>query len=73
MQPIEVDKVPKKERDESETLVYSVPKAGSLAGLGKNASYAAVRNGSIPAIRVGGRLVVPKKKWHAILNGEAPQ
>ena len=39
-------------------LTTSVPKAGSLIGLGKSSSYEAVRRGDIPAIRIGKRLLV---------------
>lgn len=56
---------------EGSRLTYDVPEAGKLAGLGKNASYDAARRGEIPTIKLGGRLLVPKKKWDAILAGEA--
>lgn len=37
-----------------------VPDAGKLFfGLGRNSAYAAAKNGDIPTIRIGGRLVVP--------------
>jgi hypothetical protein len=52
-------------------LVYNVPEAGALAGLGRNASYDAAKRGEIPTLRLGGRLLVPKKKWDAMLAGEA--
>jgi hypothetical protein len=57
-------------RADKDRLTYDVPEAGAKAGLGKNASYAAARRKQIPTIRIGNRLVVPKKKWDAILNGE---
>lgn len=58
-----------------EPLTYSIPHAGSLAGIGKNASYAAARRGEIPVIKIGGKLRVPAAKWKRILtdghdNGE---
>lgn len=55
----------------TERLTYDVPEAGAKAGLGRNASYDAARRGEIPTIKLGQRLVVPKKKWDAILAGEA--
>lgn len=58
-----------------EPLTFSIPHAGNLAGIGKNASYAAARRGEIPAIKLGGKLRVPAAKWKRILaegldNGE---
>ncbi len=58
-------------RDNEERLTYDIPEAGKKAGLGRNASYEAARRGQIPTIRLGSRLLVPKKKWDAILAGEA--
>jgi excisionase family DNA binding protein len=40
--------------------VYTVAEAGRKLGLSKNASYEAVRNGQIPSIRIGKRILVPK-------------
>jgi hypothetical protein len=57
--------------DQSERLTYDVVEAGKKAGLGRNASYDAARRGEIPTVKLGNRLLVPKKKWDAILNGEA--
>jgi excisionase family DNA binding protein len=43
-----------------ERLVYTVPEAGALLGLNRNASYDAAKRGDIPTIRIGNRLRVPK-------------
>jgi excisionase family DNA binding protein len=48
------------ETDVSEKLVYDVPEAGKLLGMGRSASYEAARNGQIPTIKIGGRYKVPK-------------
>src|SRR5437764_13081151 len=45
-------------------LVYSVPEAGRLLGLSRNAAYAAAQRGEIPVIRIGRRLLVPKVPFH---------
>jgi hypothetical protein len=50
-----------------EALTYSIPFAGSLAGIGKNASYAAARRGEIPTIKLGGKHRVPGAKWRRML------
>ena len=52
-------------------LVVDVPVAGAMAGLSRVRSYAAAKDGSMPTIRVAGRLKVPLKAWKARLNGEA--
>lgn len=48
---------------DEDKLVYEVPEAGAMAGLNKNASYAAAKRGEIPTIRFGRLLKVPKKAW----------
>jgi hypothetical protein len=50
-----------------DALTYSIPDAGSLAGIGKNASYAAARRGEIPTIKLGGKHRVPGAKWRRML------
>ena len=40
-------------------LTTSVPEAGKLLGIGRNAAYEAARRGDIPAIKIGKRVVVP--------------
>jgi hypothetical protein len=56
--------------ENQESLTYSIPFAGSLVGLGKNASYAAARRGEIPTIRFGKKLRVPRAKFMRMLSGE---
>jgi excisionase family DNA binding protein len=51
-----------------ERLVLSVPEAGKLLGLGRNASYEAVRKGVIPVIRIGRTLRVPKVAFDRLLE-----
>jgi predicted DNA-binding transcriptional regulator AlpA len=54
-----------------ERLTYTVPEAGRKAGLSRDSSYNAAKRGEMPTVKIGGRLLVPKKAWDAILNGEA--
>jgi hypothetical protein len=42
---------------------FSVPAAGAMVGLGRNASYEAAKNGEIPTIPFGRLLVVPRIPW----------
>jgi len=41
----------------------SVAAAGRLVGLSKNAAYRGVKAGQIPALKIGGRLIVLKTEW----------
>lgn len=50
-------------KDEA-ALTYSVPVAGALLGLSRNSAYTAAQKGEIPTIRIGGKLLVPKLKFH---------
>jgi hypothetical protein len=57
-----------------ERLVVNVPEAGAMAGLSRVRSYAAVKDGSMPTVKVAGRLRVPLKLWLAMLGGaERPE
>jgi excisionase family DNA binding protein len=51
-------------------LVYTVPEAGQLLGLGRNAAYEAARRGDIPTIRMGRLLRVPKGPFHKLVGAE---
>lgn len=45
---------------EEERLTLDVPAAGKLLGVSRVTAYALARQGVIPTIRLGHRLVVPK-------------
>ena len=49
--------------------VYTVPEVARLLSLSRGITYASVRDGTIPAIRVGGRWVIPKRRFHTWLDG----
>jgi excisionase family DNA binding protein len=51
-----------------ERLVYTVPEAGRLLGLGRNAAYDAAKRGDIPSLRIGRRLLVPKIPFHRMIE-----
>jgi excisionase family DNA binding protein len=58
-------------------LTYTVEEAAEIVGVGRSAAYAAVRAGDIPSIRVGRRLLVPRRALERLLgvgpvNGETP-
>ncbi len=49
-------------------LVYTVPEAGRLLGLGRNAAYDAAKRGDLPTLRIGRLLLVPKIPFHRMLG-----
>jgi hypothetical protein len=62
-----------KNEQAQEPLTYSIPVAGSMANLGRNASYAAARRGEIPVMDFGWKKRVPGAKWRRILaEGREP-
>ncbi|HSV67100.1 MAG TPA: helix-turn-helix domain-containing protein [Mycobacteriales bacterium] len=48
--------------------VYTVPEVAQLLTLSRGGAYALVRDGTIPAHRLGGRWVIPKARFHAWLD-----
>lgn len=54
-----------------EPVTYTVREVARLLGLSLGTTYALVRDGSIPATRLGGRWVIPKQRFHSWLD--APQ
>ena len=55
-------------KQDSSTLVYTVPEAGALLGLGRNASYEAAARGDLPVVRLGKLMRVPKAALDRMLN-----
>lgn len=43
-------------------LTITVPEAGELLGIGRDAAYDAVERGDIPSLRIGRRILVPVPK-----------
>jgi excisionase family DNA binding protein len=52
-----------------ESLTYSVDEIAALLGIARGVAYEAVRDGSIPATRVGRRWLIPRKRFHEWLDG----
>lgn len=48
----------------------TVAEAAKLLGISRGLAYQGVRNGSIPSVRVGRRLLVPRAKLLALLGEE---
>lgn len=50
-------------------LVYTVQEVADMLGLGLGGTYTLIREGTIPALKIGGRWVVPKNRFHTWLDG----
>lgn len=50
-------------------LTLTVREAASAAGVGLNTMHEAIRNGAIPSLRLGRRIVVPRAAFEKTLNG----
>jgi excisionase family DNA binding protein len=48
------------QQSDSHRQTYSVEDAGEILGLSRGAAYARAKDGSLPTIRMGKRLLVPK-------------
>ncbi len=48
----------------------TVVEAGNLLGISRNLAYKAARDGSIPTIRIGDRILVPREQFKQLLAGE---
>lgn len=55
----------------AERAVYTVPEVAKLLSLSRGTAYALVRNGTIPALRLGSRWVVPCARLHTWLDSVA--
>lgn len=51
-------------------LTYTVDQVATLLGIARGVAYESVRTGEIPATRVGRRWLIPRKRFHAWLDGD---
>jgi excisionase family DNA binding protein len=49
-------------------LTITVEEAGELLGVSRGAAYGAANRGEIPVIRIGRRLLVPKKTFERMFD-----
>ena len=52
-----------------ERLVYTVEEVARRLGLGRSATYDAIRRGQIPARRIGRRILIPRAELERWLGG----
>ena len=50
---------------------YTVDEVATILGIGRNTAYEVCRNGDIPTIRVGGRILIPRDAIDDLLAGAA--
>ena len=55
-----------------ERLTLSIPEAAKVLGIGRNLCYDRVKTGEIPVIRIGRRLLVPRRALEKLLEEPKP-
>ena len=56
-------------RARPEPLTYTVEEVAVMLGIARGVAYESVRTGEIPATRVGRRWLIPRRRFHAWLDG----
>lgn len=51
----------------------TVEEAGRVLGIGRRQAYEAVRQGGIPSLRIGKRIVISTRRLIALIEGEPPE
>lgn len=59
-------------KEEGRRAVFTVAETAEILGIGRSLAYAGVREGWLPAIRLGHRLVVPQQAISAMLAPPIP-
>ncbi len=54
-----------------ERLTVTVTEAAGLLGISRAMAYECVRAGQIPSVRLGNRILVPRHRLVALLDGES--
>ncbi|MGW5050642.1 helix-turn-helix domain-containing protein [Actinokineospora sp. NPDC004072] len=54
---------------DTRSMTYTVEEVAALLNLSRGVTYAHVRSGAIPAIRLGRRWLVPRDRFHTWLDG----
>lgn len=58
--------------DRSERLVLSVAEAAEMLGISRTLAYELVARHELPALRLGGRIVILRRPLERLLDGQAP-
>lgn len=54
-----------------EPAAVSVTEAARLLGISRRSAYRAAASGDLPAVRIGGRIVIPRRRLLQLLEGTA--
>jgi excisionase family DNA binding protein len=65
--PARVDSTPASEGDSAERLTVSIEKAARVLGISRAAAYVYAKDGRLPVIRLGSRVLVPKAALDKLL------
>ncbi|MEA5453592.1 helix-turn-helix domain-containing protein [Sinomonas sp. JGH33] len=55
---------------ENDRRPLRVEEAATLAGIGRGAMYTAVKDGTVPSLRIGRRVLIPRKAFFEWLDGD---
>ncbi len=55
---------------EDKSVIMSVEEAAVVLGIGRQTAYRAARDGQLPVIRIGKRLLIPRKAFQEMLDGK---
>jgi excisionase family DNA binding protein len=55
-------------RNNNERLVYTVAEARQTLGISRGLMYEAIRTGTIPSVRIGRRILIPKTALERVLD-----
>lgn len=61
----------KEESSSDDRLTVTVTEAAKLLGVSRAMAYECVHTGEIPSVRLGARILVPRHRLVALLDGEA--
>ncbi len=62
-----------KRPQEPERATMSVESAAKLLGIARGSMYQAVRRGEVPSVRIGRRIVIPRRALERLLSGESEE
>jgi excisionase family DNA binding protein len=52
--------------------VLTVEEAAAYLRISRGLAFAAVRDGSLPSVRIGRRILIPRRQLEALLDGSTP-
>ena len=52
--------------------VLTVEEAAAYLRISRGLAFAAVRDGSLPCVRIGRRILIPRRQLEALLDGTPP-